>query len=134
MFIERLLNQGNAPLLEQAIRFTEKRQELLAENVANVNVPNYKQRDLDLTAFQVMLAGRVEQKGSAAPGTVRFDDITSEVLEPTAGNLLSHDGNNRSMEQLMSTVAQNTLMHNMFTEILRKQYGDLDMALRERVG
>ena len=134
MFIDRLLNQGNAPVLEQAIRFTEKRSELLAENVAGVNVPNYKQRDLDLTAFQVMLAGRVDQKNAAAPGTTRFDDLTAEVMEPTAGKLLSHDGNNRSMEELMSDVAQNTLMHNMFTEILRKQYGDLDMALRERVG
>ena len=32
MFIERLLNQGNAPLLEQTLKFTAARQKLLTEN------------------------------------------------------------------------------------------------------
>ena len=33
MFIDRLINQGNAPLLEQWMRFTQARHRLIAQNV-----------------------------------------------------------------------------------------------------
>src|SRR3954463_1302687 len=100
MFIDRLLNQGNAPLLEQMLRFTEARHNLLMQNVANVDVPNYKQKDLDVAKFQQMLGDRVKRRETSSPGTVRFDDVSAEVEKPNS-TLLFHDGNNRSMEQLM---------------------------------
>src|SRR5437016_9746461 len=132
MFIDRLLNQGNAPLLEQTLRFTAARHRLLAENVANVDTPNYRQKDLSVEKFQSMLSQRVAERDDAAPGTIRFDDIEAEVENPTR-NILFHDGNNRSMEQLMSDSAKNALMHNMIVELLRKQFGAMEMALKERV-
>jgi flagellar basal-body rod protein FlgB len=132
MFIDRLLNQGNAPLLEQTLRFTEARQRLLAENVANVDTPGYEQKDLDAGKFQEMLSERLQQREDAPPGSVNFSDVTAEVQNPHS-TLLYHDRNNRSMEQLMSDNAKNALFHNMIVEILRKQYGAMEMALRERV-
>ena len=36
--------------------------------------------------------------------------------------MLFHDGDNRSMEQLMSDQAKNALMHNLVIELLRKQF------------
>src|SRR5437016_2121955 len=132
MFIERLLNEGNAPLLEQMLRFTAARHRLLAENVANVDTPGYRQKDLSTEKFQSMLRDRVEQRNDSPPGSVGFDDIGMDVENPTR-NILFHDGNNRSMEQLMSDSAKNALMHNMIVELLRKQFSALEMALKERV-
>jgi len=132
MFIDRLLNQGNAPLLEQTLRFTEARQRLIMENVANVDTPNYRQKDMDLGKFQQMLAERAQERDGVAPGSVDFSDITAEVENPHS-TLLYHDGNNRSMEQLMSDNVKTGLFHNMIVELLRKQYAAMDMALKERV-
>jgi flagellar basal-body rod protein FlgB len=132
MFIDRLLNQGPSPVLEQMLRFTEARQELIADNIANVSTPNYRQKDLSVEKFQQMLRERVERQQSSGPGAVRFDDITSEVENPRRG-ILFHDGNNRSMEQLMTDNAKNALMHNLVVELLRRQYQTMDMALKERV-
>jgi len=132
MFIERLMNQGNAPLLEQMLRFTEARHRLLQENVANIDTPNYQQKDLDIDKFQSMLASRVEERKQSSPGSVGFSDITAEVENPR-GTLMFHDRNNRSMEQLMSDNAKNALYHNMVVELLRKQFGAMEAALTERV-
>jgi len=132
MFIDRLLNQGNAPLLEQMLRFTEAKQKLIMENVANVDVPNYRQKDLDTEKFQAMLSDRVRQRESATPGTVRFDDIKTEIQNPNS-TLMFHDGNNRSMEQLMADNAKVGLFHNLVVELLRKQYSAMESALKERV-
>lgn len=132
MFIERLLNQGNASLLGQTMRFTQARHQLLMDNVANVSTPGFQQKDLSTTAFQAMLRDRLEAKNAASPGTVVFEDVMPELENPTT-SLLFHDGNNRSMEQLMTDGAKNALMHNFAVELLRKSYGSIDSALKERV-
>jgi len=132
MFIERLLNEGNAPLLEQTLRFTAARHRLLAENVANVDTPGYRQKDLSTERFQALMRDRLERRRTSPPGAVSFQDIGVDVENPTR-NILFHDGNNRSMEQLMSDSAKNALMHNMVVELLRKQFGAMEMALKERI-
>lgn len=132
MFIERLINQGNAPLLEQVVRFSAARHELLTENIANVDTPGYRQKDLSVKDFQKALATRIDQRQSAPPGSVRFDDIPMDPEHPQAG-ILAHDGNNRSMEQLSTDLAKNALLHNMAIELLRKQYQQIEMALKERI-
>lgn len=133
MFIDRLLNQGNAPLLERVLHFTSARQRLIGENIANLSTPGYRQKDLSVQKFQAMLRDRVDLKGASAPGTVGFSDIDAAIEEPDKG-LLFHDGNNRSVEGLMTENAKNALMHNLVVELLRKQYGALESALKERVG
>ena len=132
MFIERLLNQGSAPLLERTLEFTAARHKLIAENVVNVDTPGYQQKDMSLEKFQSMLRDRVEARRSAPPGATSFNDLSGEIENPERG-ILFHDGNNRSMEQLMSDQAKNALMHNMVVELLKKQYGALESALRERI-
>jgi flagellar basal-body rod protein FlgB len=133
MFIDRLLNQGNAPLIEQAIRFSAARQKLLAENIANVSTPGYQQKDLSIDRFQQMLRDRVDARRAAPRGSTRFDDITGELNNPVR-NILFHDRNNRSMEQLVSDGAKNAMFHNMMIELLRKQMGSIESALKERIG
>ena len=135
MFVERLLNQGNAPLLTQLLKFTAARHRLISENVVNISTPNYRQKDLSLDGFQEALRSRADQRRGAAPGSVGFDGIAAqqEVEEPDR-YVLFHDGANRSAEQLMADQAKNAMMHNMVIELLRKQFSALDLALKERVG
>src|SRR3954447_8384053 len=132
MFLERLMNQTNGPLLEQMLEFTAARHKLIAENMANVDTPDYQQKDLDVRRFQEMLRDRVDMKESSGPGAVGFEDISAEVRNPTDG-ILFHDGNNRSMEQLVSDQAKNAMMHNLVVELLRKQFQQMEMALKEKV-
>lgn len=135
MFLDRLLNQGNLPLIEQTVKFAQARQRMLAENIVNISTPNYQQKDLSVERFQQVLRDRVDERSRSAPGQVRFDDVLSEPQseDPATPNILFHDRNNRSIEQLMSDQAQNALMHNLMTELLRKQFTAIQDALKERV-
>ena len=134
MFIERLLNQGSAPLLEQTLRFTAARQNLIAENVVNIDTPEYRQKDLSVEKFQALVQRRVDDRRDTRPGEAKpnFDDVAAELESPQRG-ILFHDGNNRSMEHLMSDMAKNAMMHNLCVELLRKQFQSLELALKERV-
>jgi len=132
MFLDRLLNTGSTPVLEQWLQFTDSRQRLIGENIVNASTPGYVQKDLSLEKFQNMLARKVDQQETSSPGSVRFDDISMEIEKPKAG-ILFHDGNNRSMEQLMSENTKNALMHSFAVEMLRDQYTMMEMALKEHV-
>lgn len=130
MFIDRLLNEGNAPLISKMIDFTEKRHELIAENVANISTPGYVQKDLDLGAFQSQLRDRIDERRRS--GGVLFDDISAQIDQPVMGTMF-HDRSNRSVETLMSNMSSNALRHNFFVELLRKQYAGIQDVLRERI-
>jgi flagellar basal-body rod protein FlgB len=132
MFIDRLFNMGNAPLIGQAMSFAAARHELLAENIANVSTPGYVQKDLSVEAFQRKLRDRIAQKKSAPPGSVGFADIVGDMKDERSG-LLFHDRNNRSMEQMMADLSSNALKHNMYAEMLRKQFDSLQTVLKERI-
>ena len=132
MFINRLMNQGPEPVLEQMLRFTEAREGLIAGNIANASTPGYRQKDLSVEKFQQLLRDRVGKQQVSGLGTVDFDDVSSEVEQPSNG-ILFHDGNNRSMEQLMTDNAKNALMHNLVVELLRQQYQTMNMALKGSV-
>lgn len=133
MFFSKMLNQDSQPVLEQMLQFTAARHKVLAENIANIDTPNYRQKDLSVEKFQQVMQERLERRTTAPVGSVTFDDVNGELTNPNDG-ILFHDGNNRSAEQLMSEFAKNAMMHNMAVEMLRKQYSMMEMALKERVG
>jgi flagellar basal-body rod protein FlgB len=130
MFVDRMLNQGPSPVLEQMLQFTDSRAELLGEDVVNASTPGYIQKDLSVGEFQKALAAKVDEAETAGPGSVDFTDISMDETNPRS--LLFQDGNNRSMEQLMTDQAKNALMHNLAVELLRRQYATLSMAIMEK--
>jgi len=138
MFVNRLLNRGPTPLIEQMVKFTEKRARLLGQDITNLSTPNYVNQDLSLDRFQQLLAQQAEerdrpvQNGELANNEQPMADISTKIESPS-NNILFHDRNNRSVEQLMSDQAQNAMLHNMMIELLRRQFSQLQEALREKV-
>ena len=131
MFIERLLNQGGSPLLQEVLRFTAARHGLLAENVANIDTPGYHQKDFSVQKFQRALMDRMADRDRLGEGVdMGVGDLAVE--NPVSG-IMALDGNNRSIDQLAVNMAKNALMHNVAVELLRKQFQQMDMALKEKV-
>src|SRR5690348_740304 len=114
MLLDRLMNQTNAPLLERVLDFTAARHELIAENMANVDTPGYRHKDLDVNRFYGQLQRRISERDRSAPGSVGFADIGFD--RRGGQGILYHDGNDRSMEQLTSDLAKNAMLHNMVIE------------------
>jgi len=124
------MNRGNGALLEQVINFASQRHKLLLDDIANVDTPNYKQKDLSLDRFNALLGERIDDRRRS--GSANFDDINLSTDYPTRG-ILFYDRNNRSMENLATDLAKNAMMHNLAIELLRKQFQQMDMALKEKV-
>ena len=80
--LQPLLDGSTLPLLEKMAVFGERRQQVLAGNIANIDTPNYKVRDLPVAEFERALQQAVARRtqpaslGSApAPGSTPAEEF-----------------------------------------------------------
>ncbi len=144
MWTERLTGSRTLHALELAAKFAEQRHRVLAENLANIDTPNYQAQRLDPAAFQASLRGaldaarrlrsnRLELRGNAQFATDPAGRVTVRPVREPAENVLFHDGTNAQVERLLTDVAQNSLSYELATNLLRGRHETLLRAIRGRV-
>ena len=143
--ISGLFDSGATPVLERLVQFTDARQRVLTDDIANLSTPNYQPRDLSTAEFQTALRTAVDARRSETGGDdagplevedtseLKFKDQTIEA-QPQASNenIMFHDQNNRDLERTMQHLAENALTHNAAIELLRMQYGIIQSAIEEK--
>lgn len=143
MFVTDATNSGNIPLLEKMLAFTEARNRVLAENIANATTPGYRTKQMDVSAFQKMLRTATEKQAENggewkldASKEFSLDDHGHLSVTPTeepVENLLFQDGTNQRIERQMAQVAENAMMNQAASDLLRSSFSRLDSAIRGRV-
>lgn len=134
-----------AGALEETIAFAERRHSILAGNIANMDTPGYKTRDLSVTAFQSSLKGMLdaERATDAAPspgdGTLGLDtgpgraslarDQAIREVRDASTQILYHDGSDDNLESQITEIAKNQVMHSTAVALLKSQYRTLQMAI-----
>jgi flagellar basal-body rod protein FlgB len=141
-FVNRLIGQTGVPALEQLMRFTAARHEVLVNNIANIDLPGYRVQDLSVADFQQALAKALENRGTAggplvlAGRQVRSgpDGRLMARPQPAEGfDVVFGDQANRQVEREMAALAENTLTHNVAAELLRFQFNQVRTAIRQKL-
>jgi flagellar basal-body rod protein FlgB len=126
------------PVLQEVVNFTQARHNVLAGNIANIETPGYKMRDLSVADFQSRLQEAVEERKHPGVQQSRSDSNyrTAEPLGEVAKNsktIMRHDENNVNIEQQAAEVMKNQLEHNMALSLLVNQFQQLQTAIRGTV-
>lgn len=121
--------------LEQTLSFAQRRHELLAGNMANLDTPGYRARDLDVGDFQnalvESLAASKQTQPSGAARPVTRDDVLSGPRAATE-NIVYHDGSDVSLEHQVTEISKNQHLHNLAITTMRSQFSLLRAAITER--
>lgn len=132
-----LLNSTTIPVLEQVVNFAQARHTLLAGNVANMDTPGYKVRDLSVDDFQKRLARAIDARNTPAatssPGEPDYE--RSEPLAEVAKNpktILRHDESNVGIEDQVSEMVKNQMQHNLALSVMIKQFQLMQATISER--
>ena len=145
MWIERLLASRTTRAVELAASFAEQRHRVLAENLANINTPDYHTKTLDPRAFQASLGQALDRTRQAAHprlelrGNAQFatgPDGRAQAAPETepAPNTLFHDGTNARLERTLTDVNENALYYELSMNFLRGRYQTMLSAIRGRIG
>jgi flagellar basal-body rod protein FlgB len=148
--LSSLFQSSSLPVLEQVVNFTESRHGVLAGNIANLDTPGYKTRDLSPELFQQRLQEAIQTKNQPISPTSLGD---AADLEPGDGfeqhsikqqmafakvkdsmkSVLRHDGDDVSMEKQVNEMMKNQQQHNLAINIMSAQFRLLRAAVTGRV-
>jgi flagellar basal-body rod protein FlgB len=102
-----LLIDSTQQVLEQAMAGSAAREQVLANNIANADTPNFTRSDLD---FQSQLRAALEN-GTAGLGSLTYSPQVDSASPVQA------DGNNVNIDTEMSSMSQNALQYQAFVEV-----------------
>lgn len=133
-----LLNNSTLPALEQTALFSHQRHQILAGNIANIDTPDYKTRDISVDDFRAQLKQAVSstpsQRTAYIPGEGNVPVTKQEAIEQVrdvSKQILYHDGSDVSLEHQVTEIAKNQNMHNTAIALMRSQFQTLQVAIRE---
>jgi len=105
--------------LERVLDVSTFRQQLLAANLANVDTPGYRTRDVRPFGSELEQA---MSSGDEYP-------VMTPAAHAVRGLLERPDGNNVSVERETLLMAQNQLRFQVAVQFLRKQFSELSTAI-----
>ena len=137
MMFSALFDSTTIPALGEVLSFSQARHGVLAGNVANVNTPGYRTRDLSQTAFQVRLKEALalsRSKERLSPGLSQSaDGDPLREVNASLENILYHDDTNIDLEKQVAQITKNQLLHNFALTVMTDQFALLESAISERV-
>ena len=142
--LSSLFNNNTIPLLQQTAMFAEKRQDVLAGNIANISTPDYKTRDLPVADFQAALQSAVERRMSLGEGAPQWSFQASSLpgqsmsasqfpaAEAFSEGVTFQDGGNRNIESEVMQMTKNSLLYSTAVELMKIQLSRLQAVISER--
>ncbi|MFF7708587.1 flagellar basal body rod protein FlgB [Pseudomonas sp. NPDC007930] len=122
---------------EQALNFRAKRAEVLANNIANADTPNYKARDMD---FSSVLASQAQKTSGGTFSLERtnanhieadgFDESADSTLKYRVPSQPSMDQNTVDAQIENSNYAQNAVDFQASFTLLNNKFKGLVTALK----
>ena len=110
-------------LLSQTLRYAQRRHKIVAANLANVETPNYKAKDLPFTAVLKSAVARGDRDPTRTP---RYQeprlvlDVTGEIR---------FDGNNVNNENEMIKLTKNSGLYMTAVDLIKYKFSTLGKAL-----
>ena len=150
-----LFDSSTIPVLEQVVNFTQARHGVLASNIANIDTPGYRTRDLSPELFQTALKKALQARDQPPARTYPYDNhlaglprtlgrveeaLGSEVpgqdgmakVKDSMKSILFHDNSDVSIEQQVTELTKNQFQHNLAISIMTSQFRLLRAAITER--
>ena len=149
--LSSLFQSSTIPVLEQVVNFTEARHGVLAGNIANLDTPGYKTRDISPQMFQERLREAIQVKNEPEISPTMLGDVADmtpgekierqearqlaafDKVKDSLKGILRHDGVNVSMEEQVNEMTKNQQQHNLAISIMSAQFRLLRAAITERV-
>jgi flagellar basal-body rod protein FlgB len=134
--LNEMFASSSIPALEQMVNFAQARHAVLATNVANIDVPGYRTRDLSEAEFQAKLKDAMATRDTDRSGSLMSGErITVDPFAKVGremNDILHHDDGNVGLEQQVAAITKNHMQHSMALSVLNSQFRLLQTAVSER--
>lgn len=115
--------------LERGLDYASLRQKTIANNIANVDTPNYKSKEVN---FKKIMEDTQQEAANFRTDSRHFTfSSSSSSMITTARNMsYNESGNSVDLDAEMSKMAENQLYYNALTDRLSSKYSSLTNIIR----
>ncbi|MGV3467287.1 MAG: flagellar basal body rod protein FlgB [Heyndrickxia sp.] len=117
--------------VENALNYSSLRQKVIADNIANVDTPNYKAKDV---SFGAMLSNSIDESFSAKMTDQRhisFQSVSNNPAIITQQNVEYNDnGNSVDIDKEMSNLATNQIYYSALTDRINGMFSTLQTVIK----
>lgn len=116
---------------DDALLLFERRTQLIAENIANADTPNYKARDIDFNA--ILRNAKVEQVSLKTTNNGHISlsaGIADQQIQYRIPNQASIDGNSVNVQQEKAAFAENSVRYQTTLNILSRRISGMIKAFK----
>jgi flagellar basal-body rod protein FlgB len=117
--------------LEHALNYSSLKQKVVSQNIANVDTPNYKAKDV---SFKASLEQAMGNTIKANRSDRRHFDFSSRSPVPgisVSKNLnYNENGNSVDLDKEMADLATNQIYYNALTERINGKFNSLQSVIR----
>ncbi len=127
VIFQNLYEQENYQIAKKLLDATHLRHEALANNLANVETPGFKRRDLPKT-FSLELRRAVERKDFR-----RVKSLLPRSLEDRQAKPVRMDGNTVQLDEELLAMNRNALNYEYLTQMVSGSIKELNLAIKGRI-
>ncbi len=131
----------NNYLLEKALDVESTRRRVIADNIANVDVPHFKRSEVNFESELKRVIRERESMDSRMPASMsdsrhipfyvpREVDSVRPRINRDYNTTYRNDGNNVDIEKEMVDASKNMMRYNAFVQSLNQNYKMLKIAMR----
>ncbi len=116
-------------LLYQRLAYSAEKQKVISSNIANINTPNYKTKDISFegqltqsvqSSQSTDLALTVTNKKHISLNQTTNTNLKTNHIYEVQGLESQNDGNNVNLDQQISEMAKNSVMQSAITNSITK--------------
>ena len=126
------LFSGTISTLDKALNYSSTKQKVISQNIANVDTPNYKAKDVSFNdAFNKALGESLVANRTNARH-FPFNKINHSSSTTITKNQVSYNesGNSVDIDQEMADLATNQIYYNALTERMSGKFSSLQNVIR----
>lgn len=129
-----------ADMLQRGLEAAQLRQDVIANNIANVDTPGFKASSVEFESYMKEALEEGESSGFQAkttrPEHISFDSGSSSNVQPAVmvddSTTMRMDGNNVDIDKEMVDLAKNSVWYNVIVAKINGEFERLKIAIEGR--
>lgn len=118
-------------ILDKAADASNLRNELISNNIANVNTPNYKRKDINFESMlQAELAGEKSLYKAVASANKDLTILDPQVYTDNASLSYRLDGNNVDISTEEAYLAENQIKYQALVDLMSQEFSRYKSVLQ----
>lgn len=117
-------------VLEKSLDYSSAKQKVISQNIANVDTPNYKAKDVVKQSFDGVLQKSLEAYRTDARHFNFKNDNNSTTIVTQQNGTYNNNGNSVDIDKEMTDLATNQIYYNALADRLSGKFSSLQNVIR----